>query len=231
MLLYSGPLSLFSRKVEIALHEKGLPFDRELVPFSQSEGYSPKHPAVVAANPKGQVPVLVDGDLTLFDSTLILEYLEDAYPGRPLYPAGARERARCRLMELTADEILLPPIRSLMFRTSPPDPDPDRRRAQQTEARRAEGLLAERYRVLEARLGEAAFFCGGFTTADIALFMTILFANRLGGPPLDGCPALSAWYARVGARPGPARVAAEVAAADRALSRPIRPRRLAAVQA
>ena len=231
MLLYSGPLSLFSRKVEIALYEKGLPFDRVMVPFSQSTGYAPKHPAVLAANPKGQVPVLVDGDLTLFDSTLILEYLEDAYPARPLYPDGPRERARCRLMELTADEILLPPIRSLMYRTSPADPDPERRRAQQAEARRAEALLVARYQALETRLGEAAFFCGGFTTADIALYMVLLYSLRLGGPPLDGCPALSAWYARVGGRPGPGRVASEIAEADRALSRPVRTRRLVAVQA
>ena len=49
MKLYSGPLSLFSRKVEIALHEKGLAFEREMVPFSQAVGYAPKHPAVLAA--------------------------------------------------------------------------------------------------------------------------------------------------------------------------------------
>jgi glutathione S-transferase len=92
MTLYSGPLSLFSRKIEIALHEKSLPFERIQVPFSQAKGYAPKHPAVLAANPKGQVPVLVDGDLTLFDSTLIFEYLEDAYPAPPL--SNRRGRAR-----------------------------------------------------------------------------------------------------------------------------------------
>src|SRR3954451_9976116 len=58
MKLYSGPLSLFSRKVEIALHEKGLAFERVMVRFTQTEGYHPKHPDVLAANPKGQVPVL-----------------------------------------------------------------------------------------------------------------------------------------------------------------------------
>ena len=46
--LYSGPLSLFARKVEIALAEKGLPFERIMVPFSQTTGYEPKHPEVVA---------------------------------------------------------------------------------------------------------------------------------------------------------------------------------------
>src|SRR5919198_5060210 len=100
MLLYSGPLSLFSRKVEIALGEKGLAFERVMVPFTQAKGYAPKHPAVLAANPKGQVPMLVDGELALFDSTVIFEYLEDAYPRPPLYPRGAVARANCRLIEL-----------------------------------------------------------------------------------------------------------------------------------
>ena len=127
MLLYSGPLSLFSRKIEIALHEKGLPFERVLVPFSQERGYAPKHPAVLAANPKGQVPVLADGDLTLFDSTVIFEYLEDAYPKPPLYPAAAKARANCRMLELFADEILLPDIRRLMHRSERPA-EPQRRR-------------------------------------------------------------------------------------------------------
>ena len=69
-----------------------------MVPFTQADGYSPKHPEVLKANPKGQVPVLVDGDITLFDSTLIFEYLEDAYPQTPLLPASAAARAQCRLV-------------------------------------------------------------------------------------------------------------------------------------
>ncbi len=225
MKLYSGPLSLFSRKIEIALREKGLPFEREMVPFSQAAGYQPKHPAVLAANPKGQVPVLVDGDLTLFDSTLIFEYLEDAYPEPPLYPKGAASRASCRLIELTADEILLPPVVKLMHRTTPPDPDPERQALRDSEAVRAEATLREHYGRLEARLGGADYFCGAFSVADIGLFMTILFVLRLRGPRLDGNEALAAWYARMLARPAVGPVAAEIAAADRALSvRPVDPR-------
>src|SRR5262245_65123961 len=166
--LYSGPLSLFSRKVEIALHEKGLPFERVQVRFSQAKGYAPKHPAVLAANPKGQVPVLVDGDLTLFDSTLIFEYLEDAYPVPPLYPAGAAARACCRRLELTADEILLPPLAKLMYRTPPPDPDPERQRAREADGARAEETLQAHYAGLEGELAGRDYFCGSFSVADIA---------------------------------------------------------------
>lgn len=218
MKLYSGPLSLFSRKVEISLHEKGLSFERVMVPFSQERGYAPKHPDILAANPKGQVPVLVDGGLTLFDSTVIVEYLEDAYPDPPLYPADARARAACRMLELYADEILLADIRRLMHRSEPPAADPSRRAQQEEVARAAEAALSRHWGELERRLGDGAWFCGAFSVADIALFMSVLFAQRLHGPKLDGFPALTAWYARAASWSSVASVAAEIAEADRTLS-------------
>ncbi len=220
MRLYSGPLSLFARKVEIALAEKGLAFEREMVPFTQGGGYQPKHPAVLAANPKAQVPVLQDGDLTLFDSTVIFEYLEEAYPAPPLYPATAAERARCRLLELISDEVLLPPLRSLMYRTEPPAADPSRRAAQKAEGARGEAALRALYDRLEGELGAQAWFCGIFSVADIALFMSVTFTLRLKGPPLEGHPGLSAWFARTLQRPAVAAVAAEIREADRLLSAP-----------
>ena len=84
--LYSGPLSLFTAKVRIALDEKRLAYEKVSVPWSLEQRYEPHHPAVVALNPKAQVPVLVDGELAVYDSTLIFEYLEERYPQPPLYP-------------------------------------------------------------------------------------------------------------------------------------------------
>lgn len=221
MKLYSAPLSLFARKVEIALQEKGLAFEREEVAFSQDRGYSPKHPDVLAANPKGQVPVLVDGELTLYDSTVILEYLEDAFPEPPLYPAAPAERARCRQLELFADEVMLVPLRALMHRTGPRPLDPARWAADESAARQAEAVLAGRLGELDRRLQGREYLCGGLSVADIAAFMAVLFSQRLGGPPLAGMAALSAWWKRLGERPAFAGVAAEMVAADRALSSPV----------
>jgi len=218
MKLYSGPLSLFSRKVEIALLEKGLAFERVMVPFSQAEGYSPKDPAVLAANPKSQVPVLIDGDLTLFDSTLILEYLEDAYPLPALWPADPKARARGRLIELTADEVLLPLVARLMYRSEPPNSNAERRLSREAEGQRAEAALLIHYAKLGELLQAKEYFGGSFSIADIAMFMTILFSLRLKGPALAEAPALEAWYARVRARPAAGRIAQEIAAADRELS-------------
>ena len=221
MLLYSGLLSLFSRKVEIVLAEKNLAFERVMVPFSQTKGYVPKHPAVLAANPKGQVPVLIDGDITLYDSTVIAEYLEDKYPSPSLFPREPQARARCRLLELEADEVLLVPVRALLFRSEVPGPDTARRAEQERAARKAEDVILENYAMLAAKLGTQDYFCGTFSVADIATFMNIHHGLRLGAPPPSSHQNLSAWHARLAKRPSFATVIAGMAAADRELSHPV----------
>lgn len=221
MKLYSGALSLFSRKVEIALREKGLPFERIQVPFSQTRGYSPKHPDVLAANPKGQVPVLVDGDLTLYDSTLILEYLEDAHPDPPLLPQTPRERARCRLLDLFADEVMLVPLRALMHRTEPGARKSERWEANEARAREAEAVLDGHFAELDRKLQGKDYLCGAFSMADISVFMPVLYARRLGGPSLKPHGALFAWSARLERRPSFAEAAAAIREADRELSAPV----------
>src|SRR3990167_2870390 len=114
MKLYSGPLSMFGAKAEIALREKGIVFDLEMVPFEMKTLYEPKHPEVLRINPKRQVPVLIDGDLELFDSTQIFEYLETLKPDPALWPADLRARARARLLEHKSDEVYFPHIVRLM---------------------------------------------------------------------------------------------------------------------
>ena len=108
--LYSGPLSMFGAKVQIAALEKGLDFDLVTVPYDSKLGYSPKHPEVLRINPKGQVPVLVHGDLEIIDSTQIFEYLEDLKPTPALWPSDIRERARARRLEHQSDEVYFPHI-------------------------------------------------------------------------------------------------------------------------
>ncbi len=221
MKLYSGPLSLFSRKVEIALYEKGLAFERIEVAFSQTKGYSPKHPDVLAINPKGQVPVLVDGDLSLYDSTVILEYLEDAYPEPALYPVASKDRARCRLLDVYGDEVMLAPLRFLMHRTEPRPDDLERWEAKELKAREAEPALAGHFAELERKLQGRDYLCGAFSAADIAVFMTVFWARRLGGPSLKGHDNLAAWYRRLSNRPAFVKVIAAIRTADQELSAPV----------
>jgi glutathione S-transferase len=176
MKLYSGPLSLFTAKVRIALAEKHIACERVEVPFSRANGYTPKHPDVLALNPKAQVPVLVDGDLALYDSTLITEYLEDVQPLPPLYPKEPADRARVRQAEAASDEIFFPHVWTLIrsvYYGSPTDP------AAVPAARLA---IAATHRELDARLAGREWLCGEYSVADIAYFLTCLFAANLGRP-------------------------------------------------
>jgi len=209
MKLYSGPLSLFTGKVRIALDEKGLAYELVSVPFGR-QGYQPKHPDVLALNPKGQVPVLVDGGVELFDSTIILEYLEDRYPTPPLYPRDVAERARCRQLEASADEILFPAVFDLITEVFY-KPGSAARDAERVA--RARASIAQHYDGLERQLAGRPHLCGDFSIADIGYFMTITFAASLGAPLGDPHTALQAWYGRVLARPAVTKEARGLAAA------------------
>jgi glutathione S-transferase len=112
--LYSGPLSMFGAKTQIAALEKGLDFDLVMVNYGSQSGYNPKHPEVLRVNPKKQVPVLVHGSVEIFDSTQIFEYLEDLQPTPALWPRGIEARARARLLEHQSDEVYFPHIIGLM---------------------------------------------------------------------------------------------------------------------
>lgn len=221
MILYSGPLSLYSRKVEIALGEKNLACEIVHVPFTQTMGYAPKHKAVLAANPKGQVPVFVDGGLTLYDSTVIIEYLDEAYPRPPLYPDDPKQRARVRLLELEADEVMLQAVRPLMFRTEPPGADTASRARQEEQASLAGPMIAANHTRIDAMLNDQEFLADEFGAADIATFLMVHWALRLGGPSVAGLSGLRRWYTSLAARPSFAKAIAEIGAADRGRSHPV----------
>src|SRR5580698_667793 len=119
MKLYSGPLSMLGAKAEIAALEKGLDVELIMVPFEMKTLYQPKHADVLRINPKRQVPVLIDGDLELFDSTQIFEYLEGLKPHPALWPA--EPAARARQLELLSDEVYFPHVVRLMGLEQTPD--------------------------------------------------------------------------------------------------------------
>ena len=89
MLLYEHPLSSYAQKIKIALREKGVPFTAELPErFGTGRDAGP----FAAANPRTEVPVLLDGDVTLFESTVILESIEERWPEPPLRPSEPPRR-------------------------------------------------------------------------------------------------------------------------------------------
>ena len=207
MLLYEHPLSSYAQKVKIALREKGLPFSVE-TPAGLGSGRAGGDFA--AASPRLEVPTLIDGDARVFDSTIILEYLEDRCPSPPLLPRSPVERARARMIEEVCDTLYeavnwgIGEIRWF---------------------RRAEGALAEEMLAnaarqtaelqawLQGRLADREWFNGeAFGWADVAVapYLNRSFHYGLGTP--EGSP-LARWRERIRARPSVAATFAEFEAA------------------
>jgi glutathione S-transferase len=189
---------MFGAKAEIALAEKGIDFELVMVPFEMKTLYQPKHPEVARINPKQQVPVLVDGDLELFDSTQIFEYLETIRPEPALWPVAPKAKARARRLEMESDEVYFPPIVRLMGLQATPD-DP--------AAVEARAAAARFHDALEAALDARLWLAGDFSYADIAFYMAQLFGARMTAPMTDAHPRLQAWRDRMSARPAVAKVA------------------------
>jgi glutathione S-transferase len=212
MRLYSGPLSMFGAKAQIAALEKGLDFELVMVPFDMKRLYEPRHPEVLRVNPKRQVPVLIHGDLEIFDSTQIFEYLEDLKPEPALWPAAARARARARLLEHKSDEVYFPHIIRLMgLQAAPQDPAA-------ITAREA----AARYCVqMEETLADREFLAGTYSFADIAFYMAQLFGARMGAGMTGATPRLLQWRDRMTARPAVRQVVGPMAAYVVAQGRPL----------
>jgi glutathione S-transferase len=210
--LYTGPLSMFGAKAEIAAREKGLPFERVMVAYESTRGYEPKHPEVLRVNPMRQVPVLVEGELALFDSTQIFEYLEDLQPEPALWPRERRARALARLLEHKSDEVYFPHVIRLMGLQDD---------LQGEAARTAIDAATSYYGEMEAQLADQQFLAGSYSFADIAFYMAALFGERQGAPVTAATPRLLAWRERMTGRPAVHRVAGEMAAWLHSVGRPV----------
>ncbi|MEY3971098.1 MAG: hypothetical protein RLZZ80_796, partial [Pseudomonadota bacterium] len=94
MVLYSGTTCPFSQRCRLVLFEKGMDFEiRDVDLFNKPED-------IAVMNPYGQVPVLVERDLILYESNIINEYIDERFPHPQLMPADPVQRARARLLLL-----------------------------------------------------------------------------------------------------------------------------------
>jgi glutathione S-transferase len=195
--LYVGALSLFSAKARIAFAEKGVEPELVTVGWSRQARYEPHHPDVVALNPKRQVPVLVDGEVVVYDSTQIFEYLEERLPEPPLYPSDLTDRARCRRLEAAGDEIWFPRVWELIEQRFYPAAASDPKLVE-----RATRGLESLHRELEKELVASDFLVGSeVTVADISVFIQQHTAGVLGVPAPEDCSAVRRWADRISKRP------------------------------
>lgn len=100
IVLYEHPLSPYAQKIRILLREKGLAFTATT---PDAIGTGGDNPTLAQLNPRFEVPSLSHDGNTIFDSTIILEYLEETFPEPAMMPSAPPERARMRMIEEVCD--------------------------------------------------------------------------------------------------------------------------------
>ncbi len=160
--LYDNPFSPFARKVRMVLRFKGLKY-RSIDALALDE-----HDRLVDVNPRAEVPVLVDGAVTVTDSVDIVSYLEDRFPEPTVPPTSPELRAKARRWQRLADTVLDAIIHDVSIWTWPTH----RRSDQPPEGlidlgrRELRAILID----LEGSIGASGFVCEQLSIADFSLF-------------------------------------------------------------
>lgn len=191
--LYTFPPSTNSRKVRIALIEKGLEFERINIDLTKREQKSPDY---LKIHPFGQIPALDDEGFILYDSTVINEYLEDEYPYPSLMPKDSEGRARARLMEDFRDTHFNPSFVHIIHEIRKPEGERDPQRMDNAKAE-----ISKCFERIEKELEGREYLAGSFSLGDIAFMPNIDLLDRFAIPVDAKYKNTTAWIARLKARP------------------------------
>lgn len=154
--LYHGLASTCSKKVRIALYEKGVDFESRLLDLQAFEQHDP---AFIAINPNGVVPALMHDGRPVIESSIIAEYVDDAFDGPALSPSDPHQRAAMRLWLRFSDEAAYPAIAGPTWQYM-------RHRAERMLAESG-GELLDRVPTAERRDRWAKMAKGGYSDAEI----------------------------------------------------------------
>jgi glutathione S-transferase len=201
--LYYHPFSSFCQKVLVALYEREVPFDGVVLNPSDPE----QKAAFERRWPMGKFPVLRDEarDVTVPESSLIVEYLDRAHPAPPPLVPADRDAARgARLWDRFFDNYVELPLQKAVGDGLRPEGARDPHGVEE-----ARGLLGRAYDLLENSLGDGREWAAGgvFTLADCGAAPALFYANMV--RPFAGRPRLEAYYGRLRARPSFARAVDE----------------------
>ena len=190
IILYRHPLSGHCHRAELLLALLGLPYSTIDVDLAHGEH---KQADFLAKNPLGQVPVIEDGDVTIYDSNAILIYLATRYDDGRWLPRDAVAAARVQQwLSLAAGQMAYGPAAARLVTVFGAKLDHDR----------AKAIAADLLKGLDTQLISCSFALGEAPTlADIAGYSYVAKAPE-GGVSLDPYPAVRAWLRRIEALPG-----------------------------
>ena len=156
MVLYSGTTCPYSHRSRFVLFEKGMDFEiRDVDLFSKPE-------EIMAMNPYGQVPILVERDLILYETNIINEYIDERFPHPQLMPGDPVDRARVRLFLLNFEKELFAHVNTLEQTTGKKGHDKEQEKAR-THIRDLLTQLAPVFLKNKYMLGE------NFSMLDVAI--------------------------------------------------------------
>ena len=188
--LYQRTDCPFCWKVRIALTELSLEY--EAVDTRLGE----KHAEVLRLSPTGNVPVLVDGDIAIWESSVILDYLDHRYALGRLIPFEPVAETRVRLLQAYSDKTVGISLRDLVFeKRSKPKHEWDNDVIRQSEEK-----WATCQAWLESEIGNREFFGDRFSAADCALAARFGIAEAYGAAIPIEYPKLRMWFQTIKAR-------------------------------
>jgi glutathione S-transferase len=190
------------RAVKMFIAEKGLDIERVDIDLPGGEN---RKPAYLARNPSGQTPALeLDDGTYLAEIIAICEYLEETHPSPPLIGTTPAERAETRMWTRRVDLRVCEPMANGFRFAEGLGMFKDRVLCAPEAAPALKAMARDGEQWLEGQL-QGPWICGArFTLADILLFAFIEFGAQVGQPLDPGFGKLSAWAARVKARPSAA---------------------------
>ena len=188
MQFFTNGFSPFARKVALALEYKGLAYE----PFDGL--VHDNRDLLLAVNPRAEVPVLVDGDTTVVNSSDIVAYLDLKYPERPIYPAALKDRVAARALERLADtriDAIMLDCSIWTWADRKDTPPPGLMEAGQADL---DTIFARIETVLAGYPSPLPF--GHLTIADFALWPHLAALRPLGFTmSTERYPRLNAWFA------------------------------------
>jgi glutathione S-transferase len=190
MILYGGPISPFVARVALAATFKGLKFERIEPPNGS------KSPEYLAINPFGKVPAIKDGATTLYESSVIVEYLEAKHKTKKLVPKAAKAAALARLIGAVGADYVQPNIGKLFQHLKADEDSQNAIAAILTDLNKA-------LDVLEKLMPKGKYACGSrFSIADVyvapALNFAALMIGQLGlDDPIARRPKLKRYLAAI----------------------------------
>jgi len=196
--LHLHPLSSYCWKVLIALYERGTPFE----PVTVNLGDPAVRAAYLQLSPFGKIPALRDAErgVEVFETSIIIEYLDRHYPGAPrMIPEDPEQALQARLWDRIFDLYVMTAFQAIVEDRLRPEGQRIPALVEQARAK-----LRQTYEVLEGRLAGRTWAAGEqFSLADCAAAPALFYATL--AEPLEAHPRLNAYRERLLARPSVAR--------------------------